>query len=619
MTAPRLAPGQVVAGKYSIRALLGYGGATATYTAVLPPGRDVVVKLFSPQLSQRPDVLGALQQVAAITNTMPESTAPILESGFDPQTGAPFMVIDLSPLPSLAQEVERGPFPPADVVLLLRGIARAVDAAHAQRLVHGALKPQNVFVGPAPDRAVRVVDFGVAVARAALPTNEGYAIAAPWMAPEQMQGTPGSAPADVFSAALVAFYAATGHSYWRSCQGASPDLAAWQQEIAGPRVAPSARARELGATINPAFDGALVRALSLNPGERFATIGELADTLAKAGGAGPQKMAQTMPLSAMPQAAQDLIRQAGAAAAQQQQFGGGATTLAVNSPAEQWLAAPQQAPLPQQAPVPMQQVPMQQAPMPQQAMPPGPQPGAMLPTPYGGFQAPPQPPPPQAPPMQGAPAQPGYSMAPPPESSVVVPKSKTGLIIVLALVGLVVVGGGVGAFLMLGHRGEVATTPETKPETTQSTPAAATTPPPVTVATTAAATTPPPPVETPDAAPAAQAAADAGAPAAAETPDAGAAPTLAELVIVCVPDCDSVKVDDKALDTTDAGIVPQDPMQVAAGPHTVVAGRASYVTQTKKFTLKAGQKAKETFFLTKPGAAVAVPKPCGKFLERCPN
>jgi hypothetical protein len=50
-----------------------------------------------------------------------------------------------------------------------------------------------------------------------------------------------------------------------------------------------------------------------------------------------------------------------------------------------------------------------------------------------------------------------------------------------------------------------------------------------------------------------------------------------------------------------------------------VAGRASYVTQTKKFTLKAGQKAKETFFLTKPGAAVAVPKPCGKFLERCPN
>ena len=44
MTAPQLSPGQVVAGKYTIRALLGYGGATATYAAVLAPARDVVIK-----------------------------------------------------------------------------------------------------------------------------------------------------------------------------------------------------------------------------------------------------------------------------------------------------------------------------------------------------------------------------------------------------------------------------------------------------------------------------------------------------------------------------------------------------------------------------------------------
>jgi hypothetical protein len=42
------------------------------------------------------------------------------------------------------------------------------------------------------------------------------------------------------------------------------------------------------------------------------------------------------------------------------------------------------------------------------------------------------------------------------------------------------------------------------------------------------------------------------------------------------------------------------------------------MAQTKKVTLKPGQKAKEAFFMTKPGA-VAVPRPCGKFLERCPN
>ena len=80
-----------------------------------------------------------------------------------------------------------------------------------------------------------------------------------------------------------------------------------------------------------------------------------------------------------------------------------------------------------------------------------------------------------------------------------------------------------------------------------------------------------------------------------------------------------MKIDDKALDATDAGIVPPEPVQVAVGPHTVAVGKATYMAQTKRVSLKAGQKAKETFYLSKPGAAVAIPKPCGKFLERCPN
>jgi hypothetical protein len=97
-----------------------------------------------------------------------------------------------------------------------------------------------------------------------------------------------------------------------------------------------------------------------------------------------------------------------------------------------------------------------------------------------------------------------------------------------------------------------------------------------------------------------------------------AASASPEITVVCVPDCDSVKIDDKVLDTTDAGIVPQEPMEVAIGPHTIAVGRATYLGQTKKVTLKAGQKAKETFYLNKPGALPVV-KPCGKFLERCPN
>jgi hypothetical protein len=282
----------------------------------------------------------------------------------------------------------------------------------------------------------------------------------------------------------------------------------------------------------------------------------------------------------------------------------------------------QQAPMqqaPMQAPAP-QPMPMQGQPMPQQR-----QPAPMLPTPFGGFQAAPQP-------MQGGQqqpmqvgAQPGYSV--PPESSVVLPKSKAGLYIVLAVVGLLVVGGALGVVFYLRGRAAVAAATDTKPESTQtaapppaSTAAAAAPPTTAAPASSSGTAATPPPVETQDASSAAATTgpSDAGATPAAQGGDAAAA-AVAELIVVCVPDCDSVKIDDKALDTTDAGVVAQDPVQVSVGPHTIAVGKASYLAQSKKVTAKAGQQ-KVSFFLTKPGAAAPVVKPkCGQFFERCPK
>jgi hypothetical protein len=624
VTAPQLPPGHVIAGKYTVRAPLGFGGATATYAAVLPPGREVVVKVFSPLLGQRRDVVAALQQAAAVTNALPaDATAPIVEAAFDPQTGSFFTVTDLVPLPSLlAQTAQGGPLQAPEVVALLQGIARVVDAAHAQQLVHGSLKPRNVFVGPGPNRAVRVVDFGVAAARAAMPTNEGWAIAAPWMAPEQAQGVAPTPASDVFSAALVAFHAATGKSYWRSCQGTSLDLGGWQQEIAAPRVAPSVRARELGANLPPAFDVALGRALAPTPGERFASVAELAAALAQQ--AAP-KMAMTMPLNAMPQAAIEAIRRAAPPAGQAPPAAlpAGGDTLAIQSPAEamhwQQQAAqalghppqPQQQQAPQPTGAPMGPPGMGPQGMPPQGMgqPPMQQGGpvAPLPMPYGGFQGPPPGPGP-------AYAQP-QPYGQPRDSAVEVPKSRAGLIIGLIFVGLFVIGGALGAVFYLRRPKVVEPTEPIAAQTATAASTTASSPPPP--ASTTESTTPPPPVETQDAG---AAETDAGAAAATAAADAGGdAKEPAVLTIVCVPDCESAKIDDKPVDLTDAGVVSQDPVDLAPGAHTISVGKATYLTQTKRVVLKPGQNDTETFRLMKIGPAVPATKPCGKFLERCPN
>jgi serine/threonine protein kinase len=276
MTAPELAPNTNVAGKYTVLSCLGMGGSSATYHAVAADGREVALKIFDPAIRQRADIMTALEQTYAATNAMStELVVPLLDAGYDPITGAPFSVTERVLFPSLAQIIAQRPLAVDELSMVLSYVARTLDAAHARQLCHHAIKPTNIFVGFAQGYGVRIADFGAGLARAAVPTHEGYALAAPWLAPEQIQGTAPAGPsADVFATALVIFFALTGWPYWRAFHVAH-DLSAWQQELVGPRAPPSARAIEVGAFLNPAFDGLLGPALALDPTQRYRSVGDL--------------------------------------------------------------------------------------------------------------------------------------------------------------------------------------------------------------------------------------------------------------------------------------------------------------------------------------------------------
>ncbi len=277
MTAPRLGPGGVVAGKYTVHAVLGDSGSVITYHAVNQQGQEVALKLYDPAVAGHAPVMKALEQAYAATNALPPSSAaPIVDAGYDQMTVAPYSVTEIIRLPSLGATQRR--FSAEEVVALLKGMARSLDLAHLRQVVHGALKPTNVFVGPSSNPVI-VTDFAANLPKAAIPTAEGYALSAPWIAPEQAQSGQVTPAADVFSAALVAFYALTGRTYWRSCQGPTLDLAGWQQELTGPRSPPSSRAAEMGVPLSPTLDIPIFKALSADPNERYRSVGEFAGIL----------------------------------------------------------------------------------------------------------------------------------------------------------------------------------------------------------------------------------------------------------------------------------------------------------------------------------------------------
>lgn len=288
MSAPHLGPGHSVAGKYTIRALLGFTGEVATYHAVSNDGREVVLRLNDPAIGQRADVMAQLDRVRQqVAQLPPGGVAATIDAGYDVGTGAPFSVTEYVQLPSLSRLIETGPLSPEVVALLLRSLSSVLDAAHSLGLHHLALKPTNIFVGPAPHYQVRVTDFDASIIRRTSPaTHDVYSLSAPWWAPEQLQ--PAAVlgpPADVFATALIAFFALSARSYWISCQTQPPDLPAWQLELMGQRLPVSQRARELGAVINPLFDGVFGRALSVNQPDRPQSSMEIANVLAAASGA----------------------------------------------------------------------------------------------------------------------------------------------------------------------------------------------------------------------------------------------------------------------------------------------------------------------------------------------
>jgi serine/threonine protein kinase len=267
----------VIGGKYTVRSILGNGGSVVTYHAVSQQGQEVAVKLYDPAVASHTTVMKSLEQAYAATNALPaNSAAPIIDAGYDQPTLAPFSVTELLRLPSLQSQQRR--LAPEEVVALLKGLARSLDLAHVRNVVHGAIKPTNVFVGPSSNPVV-VTDFAANLAKAAVPTQEGFVSSAPWIAPEQAQSGSITPAADVFSAGLLCFFALCGRSYWRSCQGQQFDLAGWQEELRTSRTPTSARAAELGVPLSPTLDIVLWKALSNDPQERYKSIGEFASVM----------------------------------------------------------------------------------------------------------------------------------------------------------------------------------------------------------------------------------------------------------------------------------------------------------------------------------------------------
>jgi serine/threonine protein kinase len=205
-------------GRYDVRRVIGTGGTGIVLQAVdTELDRIIAVKVLAPtfasngparrRFSREGQAAAAVvhENVVAIHHV--ESNGPV-----------PFLVMQYVDGCSLQEQVIRvGPMDATSTLRMVSQLASALDAAHAQGLVHRDVKPANILVGAAGQR-VWITDFGLAraVDDASL-TRTGFIAGTPhYMSPEQARGETVGPGSDLFGLGSVMYFVLTGRPPFRA-------------------------------------------------------------------------------------------------------------------------------------------------------------------------------------------------------------------------------------------------------------------------------------------------------------------------------------------------------------------------------------------------------------------
>jgi serine/threonine protein kinase len=261
-----ISPGVTLGGRYRLDERIAGGGMGDVWRGtdeVL--GRTVAVKILLPALLDEP---GFAERFRGEARTMATINHPgvvdVYDYGSDQQLA--FLVMEYVEGDALSRTLSRvGRLTPARTMALVAQAADALQAAHANGIVHRDVKPGNLLVRP--NGTLVLTDFGIA--RSALVgqlTVAGSVLGtASYISPEQASGAVATPASDVYALGVVAYQCLSGH---RPFDGATPIEIAMKHVRDNPRPLP--------ADIPPPVRAIVERAMAKDPAARWPTAAAMA-------------------------------------------------------------------------------------------------------------------------------------------------------------------------------------------------------------------------------------------------------------------------------------------------------------------------------------------------------
>jgi serine/threonine protein kinase len=269
-------------GDYRLEELVGRGGMGVVYRATqLKLGRSVAIKLILPEVGEEEAFRARFKREARLAAGIDHpNVVPVYQA--DEEDGHLYIAmryVEGTDLRSLVASAGR--LAPGHATRLVVQIAAALDAAHAQGLVHRDVKPANVLLtGRYGEEHAYLTDFGLmkhTTSHGELTRSGAFVGTLDYAAPEQLRGWKVDARTDVYALGCLLYQLLTGEvPFPRDSSGAK----VWAH-----MDAPPPRPTETAPGVPEGFDDVVLCAIAKDPDARYPSAGDLGRAaLAAAGG-----------------------------------------------------------------------------------------------------------------------------------------------------------------------------------------------------------------------------------------------------------------------------------------------------------------------------------------------
>lgn len=266
-----IAAGDLVDGKYRIIRTIGEGGWGVVFEGEnIRTYKRVAIKVLRPHSGLTKDIIQRFEREAQAAGRIgSEHIVEVYDLG-SLEDGTHYMVMELLTGEELSSRLKIGPLDGVVVAKLTLQLLDGLKAAHEAGILHRDLKPENLFLVPTRtgEEFVKILDFGISKFNANGPhqgsaTMTGAVLGSPcYMAPEQARGLKQVDPrTDLYAVGTLMFESLTGRVPFTGDN--FNDL--MFKIVLAPRPDP----RELRPEIDPTLALIVVKAMAIDPKDRF--------------------------------------------------------------------------------------------------------------------------------------------------------------------------------------------------------------------------------------------------------------------------------------------------------------------------------------------------------------